>query len=57
MTAVRDKFWVFAGQALVIKDLVFSAADETRVAFHTCDEPVAVSRNRETRERPEFGGL
>lgn len=56
-SAVWHQFRFLAREAVVVEDLVFSAADEARMSFYAGDQTVAVSGNWESREWPEFGGL
>lgn len=44
---------LFAGQGVLIKDLVLAATDQTRMSLHASDQSVAVSGDRESGERPE----
>lgn len=57
VSAVRDQLRVFAGEVLVVEHFAFSTGDEARLALHTGDQVVTVTRNREPGERPELGRL
>lgn len=53
---MRNKFWVFTSQVLVIEDFAGLTGDETRLSFHACDETVTITGHGEPRERPELRG-
>lgn len=50
-----DKFWLLTGERSFIKNFSFSACNKTRISIDTGDEASTVTRDGESRIRPEFG--
>lgn len=46
---------LLAGESVLVKHLIFSAADQTGMTLNASDQTVAVSGNSKPREWPEGG--